>query len=207
MDKLKQSITAQLFVVYLRFLIGGSFVFASIIKIKGERFTTLSGASAPIDEAWHLFETLYASGLYWQFLGLGQLVAGLLLMTQIYARLGAVLFTVIASNIFIITLSYDFNYTPVITGMMLLSSLFLILWDWGQLKVLVNLPASDANYKTTETDKVWVVTGVLLFLFTALYRLIATGYDLIFWGSSCILIGLAGFVYWLLTYNKKVLQV
>ncbi len=88
MFKIKESKLLQIIVIYLRYLIGGTFVFASIIKIKGNRFTAISGEDMPIYSAWHFFETLYQSGIYWQFIGITQLIAGFLLMTQRYSKLG-----------------------------------------------------------------------------------------------------------------------
>lgn len=120
----------QLCVIYTRYLIGGAFVFAAPIKMKGHRFISESGASQPIDSSWHLFETLYQSGIYWNFLGVGQLVAGGLLMTQRYSKLGAIVYFPIVINIFIITISYWFPYTPVVTGLMLLANLMLFVWHW-----------------------------------------------------------------------------
>lgn len=40
-DKLKTFTFFKLTTIYLRYLIGFAFVFASVVKIKGERFTTL----------------------------------------------------------------------------------------------------------------------------------------------------------------------
>ena len=45
---LRQRLLMQLFIVYLRYLIGAAFVFASLIKIKGHRFTTNDGTLAPV---------------------------------------------------------------------------------------------------------------------------------------------------------------
>lgn len=92
MKNYKSNIYLQIFVVYIRYFIGGTFVFASIIKIKGKRFTAESGALEPINSAWHFFATLYESGLYWQFLGVSQFIAGTLLLTQRFATLGAIIF-------------------------------------------------------------------------------------------------------------------
>ena len=72
----------------------------------------MGGADEPIDSAWHMFETLYRSGLWWKFLGLGQIIAGLLLMTQRFSKLGALMFLPIIANVFVITVSYDFRGTP-----------------------------------------------------------------------------------------------
>lgn len=82
MEAIKRKILPQIIIIYTRYLIGGTFVFASLIKIKGTRFTSVSGESNPINSAWHFFETMYQSGLYWKFIGVCQLLAGFLLMTQ-----------------------------------------------------------------------------------------------------------------------------
>jgi len=35
MNKIKERVLPQIFIIYTRYLIGGAFVFASLIKIKG----------------------------------------------------------------------------------------------------------------------------------------------------------------------------
>ena len=192
MEKLKEKIWLQLIVIYARYLIGGAFVFASLIKIKGQRFTTDSGAAEPINSAWHFFETMYQSGLYWKFIGLGQLVAGFLMMTQRYAKLGALINFPILANIFAVTLSYYFAFTPVIVGLMLLTNVGLLLWEWDELKIFVNLPYTANNDKRLEHQRIWELVGYILFGFTFIYRLFVDEYSVFFWSSTCFLIGLAG---------------
>lgn len=194
MQKIKKNIWVQIFIIYTRYLIGGTFVFASFIKIKGDRFTADSGAENPINSAWHFFETMYESGLYWKFIGLSQLFAGLLLMTQRYAKLGALVNLPIILNIFVITLSYYFAYTPVITGLMLLANLILIAWDWNELKILFNLTPQIDNTDCLEKLKIWEITGLLLFIFTFAYRAFITKYHLGYWLIICILIGIVGLI-------------
>lgn len=198
--KFKSYVLLQLFVVYTRYLLGGAFVFASFIKIKGKRFTSASGANEPIHSAFHFFETMYQSGLYWQFLGIGQLLAGGLLMTQKYSKLGAILSITVIANIFVITISYDFAYTPVITGSMLLAAVFLILWDWNELRVLVNLPQIIIQTNTVERQPIWMIAGLILFIFTASYRIAIDYYNIFFWGIICLLIGLVSLIIWKLKY-------
>lgn len=193
-NKHKHKVALQLLVIYTRFLIGGAFVFASLIKIKGKRFTAADGINEPLNSAWHLFETLYQSGLYWKFIGLGQLIAGFLLMTQRFAKLGALVNFPIISNIFVITLSYYFALTPVITGLMLLANIGLIVWDWDTLKVLINLPHQTKEEPRLENDRTWQFTGLTLFLFTFLYRLINDSYDVFLWAGGCIVVGLVGLI-------------
>jgi len=186
---LKQSLLLQLAVIYTRYLIGGAFVFASLVKIKGLRFTQIPDDGG--HSVGHFFEMMYQSGRYWQFLGWAQLVAGLLLLTQRYATLGAVLFLGIIANIFVITVSYDFGYTPVITGLMLLATVLLLLWDWNRLRVLLNLPAREEVTSPLFESPLWAVVGAVLFGFTAGYRFFADSYNLLLWGGGCVGVGTA----------------
>ena len=163
---LKKKVTLQLFTIFLRYLVGSAFVFASIVKIQSQRFTTESGANNPINSAWHLFETLYSSGIYWNFIGWGQLLAGLILMTQRWSTIGAIIFLPIIANVFIITISYEFGGTPVITFLMLLANIYLLLWDWNKLKFLF----SNSNFEhlddnpTISKQSIWIALGVFYFL-------------------------------------------
>ncbi|KAB1153383.1 hypothetical protein F7018_17105 [Tenacibaculum aiptasiae] len=202
-EKYKNKTWLQLLVIYTRYLLGSAFVFASLIKIKGLRFTSKSGLDQPINSAWHFFETLYESGLYWKFIGIGQLVAGFLLMTQKYAKLGALVNLPIILNIFIITISYYFAFTPVITGLMLFANLFLIFWDWDTIKVLFNKPVSISNSPLLEKEVSWQITGLIMFLFTFCYRLFVNAYEIIFWTLGCMLIGTIGLVIGLYKVKQK----
>ncbi|CAL2086826.1 conserved membrane hypothetical protein [Tenacibaculum sp. 190524A05c] len=191
---MKNKLFPQLFIIYLRYIIGFAFVFASIVKIQGLRFTTDSGAENPINTAWHFFETMYQSGLYWKFLGLSQLVSGLILMTQKYAKLGALLFLPIIANVFVITISYDFRGTPVITGLMLLANFILIAWDWNTLKILVNKKPSFQSKLRLENDSLWAFLGILFFVLTIAAKIFASATTLLPITLSFVIIGTIGLV-------------
>ncbi|TPG67644.1 hypothetical protein [Hymenobacter nivis] len=186
----KRRVLPALAVVYTRYLLGGAFVFASIIKLKGHRFTRLSGAAEPIHSAWHFFETLYKSGLYWQFLGAAQCLAGFLLLTQRFATLGALLFLPIIANVFVITLSYEFGGTPVITGLMLLANALLLAWDWPTLRGLVGRPALPLV--PGPQARLWEAVGWALFAFTAGYRYYTDAYNFLLWAGVCTAVGALG---------------
>lgn len=192
MQRLHATFFAPLFIIYTRYLLGGAMVFASFIKIKGQRFTSASGEMSPMGTYLHFFETLYQSGWYWQFLGLGQLIGGALLMTQRYSRAGALLVFGIMVNIFVITISIDFKGTPIITGAMLIASFILLLWDQGIVAFLLNRPTHGMQLGRVEQSLVWTVTGCALLLFTSVYRLAVDRYNFFFWGLVCIGIGLLG---------------
>lgn len=197
---MKQKILPQLFVVYLRYLIGFAFIFASLVKIQGLRFTAESGAENPINSAWHFFETLYESGIYWRFLGIAQFITGALLVTQKYAKLGAILFLPIIANVFIITISYDFNGTPIVTGLMLLSTLFLIFWDWDSLKILINKKPTNSSEKRLENDLIWVYTGVSFLIITVIAKLFIFNKYIVF---AFLLMAIIGLISLIIGYRKR----
>ncbi|AWM33296.1 hypothetical protein [Hymenobacter nivis] len=186
----RRCVWLQLAIVYTRYLLGAAFVFASVVKIEGHRFMRLSGAAAPIHSPEHFFETLYQSGLYWQFLGGVQCLAGFLLLTQRFATLGALLFLPIMANIFVITLSYNFAGTPIITGLMLLANGLLLAWDWLTLRVLVGRPALPPA--PGPQARLWEVVGLVLFAITAGYRSYAAAYNFLLWAGICTLVGALG---------------
>ncbi len=123
-----------------RILIAVGFIPTGLVKVLGERFTTIS-IESPIG---FFFEGLYRSGMYWRFLGLAQLATGVLLLLPVTATLGAVAFFAIMLNIFVITVAMDFRGTPVITGLMLLAAIFLLCWDYHRLKGLLFEPPQGA---------------------------------------------------------------
>ena len=98
----------------------------------------MDGVNSPISSAWHYFETMYQSGIYWRFIGITQFIAGSLLITQRFSKLGTIVYLPIIANIFLVTISYEFSGTPIISGLMLLSTLFLMYWDWNVFKIFVN---------------------------------------------------------------------
>lgn len=170
--KLKSLKIFQVFTIYLRYLIGFAWVFASIVKIEGNRFTIADGTLEPINSTAHMFETFYQSGIFWQFIGWAQLITGGLLLSQRFSLLGAVMGIPIASGIFMITISYSFGGTPYITGLMFLGNIFLLVWDWDKLKVL--LEPRSFQYTSPGTsmiyDPTWTFLGVFYFLATVILR-------------------------------------
>lgn len=203
LQHLKKKRLPQLFIIYTRYLIGSAFVFASIVKIRGERFTAESGANNPIDSAWHLFETLYQSGMYWKFLGIAQCMAGLLLITQKYARLGAVAFLPIIANIYVMTISYDFHGTPIITGLMLLATILLLVWESDQLKILWNQTPDKQQSHTLEFHHGWQWTGLALLLLVATNSTGMKAIGPIAWISTAALIALGGGGYTCFQFHKS----
>ena len=119
----------------IRILLFLGFLPSGLKKLLGERFTIL-GVDTPVG---FFFEALYRTGFYWNFLGLIQLFAGLLLLIPKTTFFGALLYLPIIINIFIIVVSMHFTGTPYVVGLMLLANLYLILWDYKKMKGVVSV--------------------------------------------------------------------
>lgn len=121
------------FTLGTRILLALGFIPTGFVKMMGMRFASnLDVSSGP----GQFFELLYQSGHYWAFLGLAQVLAGVLILWKKTEAVGAIIFFAIISNIFFITISYDFSYTPVVSFSMLLASIWLIFWDWHRIRLL-----------------------------------------------------------------------
>jgi uncharacterized membrane protein YphA (DoxX/SURF4 family) len=123
--------------IITRILLAMAFIPTGLVKLLGERFTLM-----PVDTpVGYFFEAMYQSGFYWNFLGLGQVTAGILLLIPATATLGAVLFFPIILNITVVTWSVGFAGTIYITPLILLAAVFLLCWDWDRLRWIVFEPA------------------------------------------------------------------
>lgn len=130
------SLPLQRLAVISRILLALAFIPTGMVKLLGERFTTMP-TDTPVG---YFFEAMYQSGFYWNFLGLGQVLAGVLLLIPATATLGAVMFFPIVLNITVVTWSVGFKGTVYVTSLMLLAALFLLCWDWDRLRGIVIAP-------------------------------------------------------------------
>lgn len=171
-EYLKRFFFLQLFTIYLRYLIGGAFVIAAIGMGKLNNIPLgFSEAGRPIGELMPIqqfFRVMVESGLYWNFIGWSQIIGGFLLITQKFAKLGALIFFGIILNIFVITVAYRFTGTPIVTGLMLLATFYLLVWDLASLQFLVvepkaiYLPAFLPHQASRHPF--WVYLGCLIFV-------------------------------------------
>jgi hypothetical protein len=169
----------QILTIFVRYLLGSAFVWASILKIRGIRFTPESAEDTPINSLPHLLETMYRFGLYWQFIGWGQYIAGFLLMSQIFSTLGAVVYFPIMLSIFILTIYFESPGILTVTSLMLLANIYLLLWDGNRLKFIVLDRPNEYVDQTTpfSRKKIWAYLGILLCIGISIFRVLATRYQ------------------------------
>ena len=118
------------FAVFCRIALAASFIPAGYIKIIGERFASGLPSNNPLG---HYFDALYVTGYYYTFIGIVQIVTAILLLIPRTSLLGALMYFPIIVNICVLTYSTRFDGTRA-TTMLVLASLFLLIWDYDRLK-------------------------------------------------------------------------
>jgi uncharacterized membrane protein YphA (DoxX/SURF4 family) len=130
------------FAVFCRVMLVAGFVPAGLVKVTGERFTSLP-SNHPLG---HYFDALFLTRYYYTFVGVGQLTAALLLLIPRTALLGAILYFPIILNIWVLSSATRFNGTR-LTTLMLLASMFLLVWDYDRLKHVLPLRQAVEDHR------------------------------------------------------------
>jgi uncharacterized membrane protein YphA (DoxX/SURF4 family) len=117
---------ATLVVINVRILIGFAFLPAGLKKLLDEPFTDPANTGAFHD----FLDAFHATGAFYQFVGVMQLVTATLLITQRFATLGALFAVPITATIAAFCWStIGVSVTAVVITLMFLGSLGLALWD------------------------------------------------------------------------------
>lgn len=130
------------FAIFCRIALAASFIPAGFVKIMGERFTGLP-SNNPLG---HYFDALHLTGYYYTFIGITQIITAILLLIPRTSLLGALMYFPIIINICVLTYATRFAGTRIVT-MMVLASLFLLIWDYDRLKHILPFkqPQTDAH--------------------------------------------------------------
>lgn len=116
---------SHLAVANLRILLGFAFVPAGLKKVLDQPFTD-PGNTGSFHEFLHAF---YATGAFYQFIGGVQLLIAVLLMTQTFATLGALMALPVITCITVFCWSTGVVPTAVVATLMLGGTLVLVAWD------------------------------------------------------------------------------
>lgn len=196
----RRSALAYRFTLFIRVLLAAGFVPTGMVKLLGERFTSMP-VTTPVGA---FFEAMYQTGMYWRFLGLSQVVAGLFLLWPRTAHLGAAMFLPIMVNIFVVTVALGFQGTPAVTGLMLLAVVWLCAWDWHRFRSLLTETSLEGEGTRHRLDR-WELVGFVVFavalmaFFGQTRRFVPPGFTSIFL--------LAGFAGGLLALGRYVVAV
>lgn len=137
---------------------------------------------------------VYGLGLFARFVAYSQVIVGLLLLTQRFATLGALMLFPMLLNIWIVTISLQWQGTPYVNFVLLLLNATLLLADFHKLKFLFSdqyatLKATPLGRKWGLSDGFWAMGMVLIILSTLVFEYQAlTAYVLIGLGVLTFLI-------------------
>ena len=148
------------FTLFTRVLLAAGFIPTGMVKLLGRRFTTMPDTT-PIGA---FFESMYQTGLFWNFIGAVQVAAGVLLLAPRHAHLGALLFLPIIVSINVINVALDFGLTTALTALMLLAALYLCCWDYDRFRGLFTTRPFEVRRRipTLEFDR-WERVGFTVF--------------------------------------------
>jgi len=129
------------FAVFCRIALAASFIPAGYVKIMGERFAAGLPPNNPLG---HYFDALYLTGYYYTFIGIAQIIIAILLLIPRTSLLGALMYFPMIINICVLTYATRFDGTRLVT-MMVLASLFLLIWDYDRLKHILPFEQPKTN--------------------------------------------------------------
>lgn len=106
-------------------------------------------------------------GLYARFIASSQIIVGLLLLTQRFATLGAVLLFPVLLNILMVTISLEWKGTPYVNSFLLLLNTLLLLYDWPKLKFIFSdktevVRSIPLTRKSNKADRIWIALCALI---------------------------------------------
>ncbi len=154
--KARRARWANLVVVNLRILIGFAFIPAGLKKVLGQPFTDPTNTGLFHD----FLHGFHATGEFYLFVGVVQLVAAALLMTQRFAALGALVILPVLTAITVFCWSTSAGVpTRTVVTLMLLGTLALLAWDRDRLRGIF---VSDQRESTIRVEPLEPVIDMTL---------------------------------------------
>ena len=120
----------QNFAVFCRIALAASFLPSGYVKIMGQRFAEGLSHNNPLGR---YFDALLATGYYYTFIGVTQVVIALLILIPRTALLGTLMYFCVIVNIGVLTSATRFHGTRIVT-IMILACLYLLIWDYDRIK-------------------------------------------------------------------------
>lgn len=132
--KIKDNKWYWMFSIFCRFTLAYAFLVAGIVKIVNERFASGLSDLHPMGA---YLEALHHTGYYYEFIGVAQVTAAVLLLIPRTVTLGALLYFPIIVNIWLLSYSVRFEGSIVTSPLMVLANLYLIVWNYDRLRYIL----------------------------------------------------------------------
>jgi hypothetical protein len=199
-NRIKRAAFFHYFTVYVRYLLGGGFVYAALWKLPWNVDPTLFTETA-LTPAF-AFRAIMRIKLLWYAVLLFQFVSGTLLLTQRFATIGAILYFPIILSITLLTISVGFRGTWLVTSLMTVANLYLLLWDFDKFRAIFYNRGNFTVYAHTRiTHRYWAVNGFIIFGLSMLYL---WHENAVRWMLSCLIWGLVSLIIFIYKYNKRI---
>lgn len=155
----------QIFTAATRGLLGVGFIIPGLIKL----FSPIPfGGFIPDDTLiGAFFDAFFQAQELYLFVGIVQVLAGVLLFFPSTVTLGAVMYFPVILTICAITIGFSFQGTWIVTSLMVLANLYLLCWEYDRLKALLPGVSSPLEFRTQKNLGFWatmVYGGLLGFL-------------------------------------------
>lgn len=147
LERLHDRRSMHLLVALTRIFVGFALVPSGLKKVLGEPFTDPAN-SGPFHD---FLDAFHATGVFYSFVGVMQLVTALLLMSQRFATLGAFLLMPIVTTILVFCWSTRVYPTASVVTLMWLATLGLLLWDFAKWRTII-APAKPTTPASSLTD-------------------------------------------------------
>jgi len=160
LSRLRRARWANLVVVNLRILIGFAFLPAALKKLLDQPFTDPANTGRFHD----FLHAFHATGWFYQFVGVMQLVAAILLCTQRLALVGAFLALPILATITAFCWSTQVYPTATVATLMLLGTIGLIGWDLERWRGVVSTAPAAPPVRAPIDLRRWQWCGLAVFV-------------------------------------------
>lgn len=121
-----------------------AFIVSGIRKLPGVLFTILPTT----DPVGYYFDAMHQTGFYWNFIGVFQILLGLLIFFNRFVVISVLLMMPVTVNIFLVSFALNMKGTPFITTLMLLANLFLLLWNYENYLSLLKKGHSNSRHRS-----------------------------------------------------------
>ncbi len=152
----------HLFAAMLRIFLGFALLPSGLKKVIGEPFTDPANVGPFHD----FLDAFHATGFFYPFVGTMQVVTALLLMSQRFALVGALMMLPIITTILVFCWSTAVYPTASVVTLMWFGTLGLVLWDIARWRGIF-VPSSDSRPETEENDRLgtrlWERCGLAIF--------------------------------------------
>ena len=201
----RSSTALQLLAVCMRYGLGGILVLGACIMslMSIEPVAGLRGPEAdrlrmmfPIAP---LADAVIGSSLLWAFLGAVQAFAGALLVTQRFAKIGAVIAFAILLNLLVVALAFHLEQIGAVFAVLLIADLSLLIWDLDSFQPLFRKPHRVIACEPEAgalADSRWSWIGVAMVLATAgAYTMQASPLLMLAFGFLIAAVGVVAFLF------------